>query len=133
MVALADTALDFCVLELGLLLGLVTLVLAARLPVADGPEGNVLGNRDCVCLGAGGLALFLAKLGPLLALGDAGVDNLLDDRLLDAARRLVLFAVFADAVGNYRLGAILIPGGLWGRESGDVVLVVFLCPVGAAI
>lgn len=98
MVALADTALDLCVLQLGLLLGFVALVLCARFPVCDGPEGDVLSDGDCVCLGACGLALLLPEFRPGLALCDAWVHDLLDDRLLYPARRLVLLAVLADAV-----------------------------------
>lgn len=133
MVALTDTALDFCILELGLLLCLVALVLVACFPVADGPEGDVLRYTDGVGLGSCGLALFLAELGPALALCDARVDDLLDDCFLDATRGFVFFAVITDAVGYDGLGSVLVLGGGWGWECLYVVLVVFFRPVGAAV
>lgn len=114
MVALANTALDLCVLKLGLLLRLVALILVAGLPVADGAEGDVFRDGDGVCLGARGFVLFLAEFCPLLALCDAGVDDLLDDGFFDAARRFVLFAVVADAIGYYGFGVVLVLDYLWG-------------------
>jgi hypothetical protein len=133
MVALADTALDLCVLELGLLLRFVALVFAAGFPVGYGAEGNVLGDRDRVCLRAWGLALFLSEFSPLLSLGYAGVDDLLDDCLLDAPCGLVLLAVF-DAVRDDCFGSVFVLDDLWGWEGGERgLLVFFFRPVGAAV
>lgn len=134
MVAGANTALDLCVLELELLLLVVALVLSAGLPVGDGAEVDVLGDTDGVGLGAGGLALLLAELGPALALGDARVDDLLDDRLLDAARCLYLLAVLADVVRGDGLCSVLVLGDLLGRELLlDIAIVLLFGPVGAAV
>ena len=131
MVALADTALDLCVLKLSLLLRLVALVFRAGLPVADGAEGDVFCDGDGVCLWSRGLALFLTEFRPGFALGYAGVYDLLHDCLLDAAGCLVLFAVFADPVRYYRLRTVFVLDRL-GRRQGEIVLVIFFRPVGAA-
>lgn len=56
---------------------------------------------------------------------------MLDDRLLDAARRLDLLAVLIDAVRYDRLGSVLVLGDCLLGE-GDVVLVFLFGPVGAA-
>jgi hypothetical protein len=134
VVAGADTALDLCVLELELLLLVVALVLGASLPVGDGAEVDVLCDADGVGLGAGSLALFLAELGPALALCDARVDDLLDDRLLDAARCLNLLAVLANVVRRDGLGSVLVLGDLLGRELLlDVAIFLLFGPVGAAV
>lgn len=133
MVALANTTLDLCVLELGLLLRLITLVLAAGFPVGYWSEGDVLSDGDGVCLRARRLALLCSELGPLLSLGHTRVYNLLDDRLLDAPSGLVFLAVFADTVGDDCLCSVLVLDDLVGWEGGEGILVVFFRPVGAAI
>lgn len=132
MVALANTTLDLCVLELGLLLRLVALVLVAGFPVRYRSEGDVLSDGDGVRLRARGLALLLSELCPLLSLSHTGVYNLLDDRLLDAPGGLVFLAVFADAVGDDCLCSVLVLDDLVGWEGGERLLVVFFRPVGAA-
>ena len=132
MVALANTTLDLCILELSLLLRLVALVLATSFPVGYRPENDVLGHGNGVCLRASGLALFLSKLCPLLPLGDARVYDLLHDRLFDAPGGFVLSAVFADLVGDDCLGSILVLDDLVGGKGGKRLLVVFFRPVGAA-
>jgi hypothetical protein len=131
MVALADTALDLGVLELELLLVLVALVFCRGLPVRCGAEDDVLSDGYRVGLGPGGLALLCAEFGPCLALGDARVYDLLDDRLLDAACGLDLLAILVDAVRYDRLGSVLVLGDCLLGE-GDVVLVFLFGPVGAA-
>ena len=80
---------------------------------------------------AGGLALLLTKLGPLLAFGDTWVYDLLDDSLLDAAGGLDFLAVL-DTVGNDCLCSVLVLDDLVGWEGGERLLVVFFRPVGAA-
>ncbi|KAJ8106481.1 hypothetical protein OPT61_g9506 [Boeremia exigua] len=131
MVALANTALDLCVLELQLLLVLLALVVLCGLPVGLWAEDDVLSNRDCVGLGSGGLALLRAEFWPCLALGDAGVYDLLDDRLLDAAGGLDLLAVLVDAVGYDCLGSVLVLGDCLLGE-GEIVLIFLFGPIGAA-
>lgn len=134
MVALADTALDLCVLEFGLLLRFVALIFAAGFPVGDGAEGDVFGDRDGVCLWACGLALFLSEFRPLLSFGDAWVYDLLYDGLLNAPCCLVFPAVFADAVGDDGFGSVFVLDDLLGREGGEGgLLVLFFRPVGAAV
>jgi len=133
MVAAANTALDLCALEVRLLLLHLVLVLGARLPVRHGAEDDVLGNAGGVCLRAERLALILAEFGPRLALGDAGIYDLLDDRLLDAAGRLDFLAVFADRVGDEGLGSILVLNDLLlGEGLGGVVLLSVVGPVGSS-
>lgn len=131
MVSRADTALDLCVLELQLLLVLIALVVLRGLPVGLWAEDNVLSNRNSVGLGPGGLALLLAEFCPCLALSHAGVHDLLDDCLLDAARRLDLLAVLVYAVGYDRLGSVLVFGDCLLGE-GEIVLIFLFGPVGAA-
>jgi hypothetical protein len=131
MVALANTTLDLCILEFGLLLGFVALVFVTCFPGCDGSEDDVLGDGDSVGEGTGGLALLCSELRPLLALGDTGVYGRLDYGLLDAASGLVSAAVFADAVGCDCLGSVLVLGDGLGGE-GELSLVVFFRPVGAA-
>ena len=131
MVALANTTLDLCVLEFGLLLRLIALVLGACFPVRYWPENDVLSHGDGICLWAGWLALFLTKLGPLLSFGDTWVYDLLDDGLLDAAGGLDLLAIL-NTVGDDCFGSILVLDDLVGWERGGGLLVVFFRPVGAA-
>ena len=132
MVALADTALDLCVLQLCLLLGVIALVLGARFPVRHGPEGNILSDRHRVRLRARRLALLLPELGPRFTLSHPRVHRCLDQRLLDAPCRLVPPPVIADAVAYDGLGSIFVLGHslLW---EGDVEVVIFFGPVGTAI
>tara|TARA_R110002003_G_scaffold193_35_gene15149 strand:+ start:4335 stop:5147 length:813 start_codon:yes stop_codon:yes gene_type:complete len=132
MIALANSALDLCILELCLLLRLVALVLVAGFPRCHGSKQDVLGDADRVCLRAGGLALFLAELGPLLALGHTRVHGRFDDGFLDAPGRLVAPTVFANAVRGDGFGAVLVFGdGL--RGEGKLGVVIFFGPVGAAV
>jgi hypothetical protein len=131
MVSLTNSALDLCVLELGLLFRFVALVLVTCFPCCNRSENNVLGNGDGIGLRACGLSLFLTKLGPLFALSDAGVDGSFDDGFLDAACGLVAATVFTNAVGGYGLGSVLVLGDGLGGE-GELRVVVFLRPVGAA-
>lgn len=132
MVAGTDTTLDLGVLQVGLLLLMFALVVGRGLPVGRGAEDNVLGNTGGVGLGADRLSLLLAEFCPLLALGDAGVHDLLDDRLLDAAGGLDLLAIFADRVGDDGLGAVLVLDDL-GRGKGEgIELVILLSPVGTS-
>jgi hypothetical protein len=133
MVALADTALDFCILELSLLLRLVALVFVTRFPCRDGAEQDVLCDRHGVGLWACGFALFLAELGPLLALCDAGVYGGFDDGFLDAAGGFDAAAFVVDAVGCNSLGAVFVLGyGVLG-EGELCAFVFFFGPVGAAV
>jgi hypothetical protein len=133
MVALADTALDFCVLELRLLLRLVALVFVTRFPRRDGAEQDVLCDRHGVGLWACGFALFLAEFGPLLALGDAWVYGGFDDGFLDAAGGFDAAAFVVDAVGCDGLGAVFVLSyGVLG-EGELCALVFFFGPVGAAV
>jgi hypothetical protein len=133
MVAAANTALDLCALEVLLLLLHFVLVLGARLPVRHGAEDDVLGDAHSISLRSGRLALFLAKFGPRLALGDARVHDLLDDGLLDAARGLDSLAIFADGVGDDGLGAILVLDDLVLRKGLRRVLVLLFGPVGSSV
>jgi hypothetical protein len=131
MVALANTTLDLCVLEFGLLLGFVALVFVTCFPRCDRSEDDVFGDGYSVGKGTGGLALLCSKFRPLLALGNTGVYSSLNYSLLDAAGGLVSAAVFPDAVGCDCLGSVLVLGDGLGGE-GELGLVVFFRPVGAA-
>ena len=133
MVSLANTALDLCVLELGLLLRFVALIFVAGFPVGYGAEGDVLGDGDGVCLWACGLALFLSEFRPLLSFSDAWVYDLLYDGLLDAPCLLVFLAVVAPAEGDDGFGSVFVLDDLlWWELVGDL-LVFFFRPVGAAV
>lgn len=132
MVSGADTALDLCVLEGVLLLDVLALLLVAGLPSGDRPKEDILGDGGGIGLRAWRLALLLPEFGPLLALGDARVYDGFDGRLLDAAGRLDLLAVFAESVGYDCFAAVFVFGyGLLGELDG--VIVVFFGPVGAAV
>lgn len=132
MVTTANTTLNLCRLErVCLLLLRLTLVLCARFPVCDRPEDDIFCDAGSVCLRACRLALVLTELCPLLALGDAGVYDLLDDGFLDAAGGLDFLAIFADGVGYYRFGSVLILDDLVLREL-ERVLVFFFGPVGSS-
>jgi hypothetical protein len=132
VVAAADSALDLCVLEDGLLARHLACVLIAGLPVACGSEGDVLGDGGGVCLWAQRFPLLGAELGPVFSLCDARVDDLLDGYFLDAARGLYFFAIFPDRVGDNGLGTVFVFGDLLLGE-GDGVVVFFFRPVGAAV
>jgi hypothetical protein len=132
MVALADTALDLCVFEFGLLLGFVAFVFGGGFPRRDGTEDDVFCHGGCVGLGAVGLAFFLPEFAPLLALGDAWVYGRFDDGFADAAGGLVAAAIFTDGPGGDGLGAVFVLDDGLGGEGELGVLVVF-CPVGAAV
>lgn len=131
MVALANTTLDLCVFEFGLLLRFVALFFVTGFPCGDRSEEDVLGDGYGVGLRTRGLALFLSEFRPLLALGDTGVYGGLDYGLLDAAGGLVPTAVFADAVGCDGLGSVLVLGYCLGGEC-ELSLIIFFRPVGAA-
>ncbi len=131
MVTLTNTTLDLRILELRLLLRLISLILTTRFPVRDGAEDDILSHRHGICLWARSLALFLPEFVPCFALGDARVHGCLDDGLLDAPGGLVFAAVFADSVADDCFGAVFVLGDGLLRE-GDVEVVVFFGPVGAA-
>lgn len=132
VVARADAALDLCVLEVGFLLCVFGFVLGGGLPAGDGAEEDILGDGGGVGLGAGRLALLLAKFGPLLALGDAGVDGRLNGGLFDATGRLDLLAVFAERVGYDGLAAVFVLGD-GGLGEGEGVVILLFGPVGASM
>ena len=134
VLARAYPALDLGVLQARLLLlNRVLLLHLRRLPVDRGAEDDVLGDGGRVCLRAGGLALLLAELGPVLALCHARVDDLLDHRLADPPRRLDLLAPVVDAVCGYRFRAVFVLGYGLRREGGDGVVVFLFGPVGSSV
>lgn len=95
MVSAANTALDLGIFQVVLLLLVLALVLCGSLPVRRGPEYDVLSNAGGITLWSGGLALLLSELGPCLPLCDVGVDNSLDNGLLDAPGSLDLLSILA--------------------------------------
>lgn len=136
MLAVTDTALDLLVLELvlhGLGAGVGALLLLVAAPGGRGAEDDVLADRGGVGRGAGGVARGEAELCPGLALGDARGDLFSVRGVADAAGRLDLLALLVEAVGDCRLGAVLVGDGLGGRELGrDVIDVLVVGPVGLA-
>lgn len=134
----ADAALDLLVLELvlhALGVGVLALVLGLLLPVGRGPEDDVLADRGGVGRGPRGVAAREAKLGPLLALGDARVDDLAVGDEADAAGGLDGLAVLVEAVGDDGLCAVAVLDGLIAGEGGawDLFVVVVVGPVPARV
>lgn len=132
----ADTALDLLVLELvlhALGVGVLALVLGLLLPVGRGPEDDVLAHGRGVGRGARRVAARQAELGPLLALGDAGVDHLAVGDEADAAGGLDRLAVLVQAVRDDGLCAVAVLDGLVAREGGAwyFFVVVIVGPVPA--
>lgn len=71
-----------------------------------------------------------AKFGPLLALGDARVDDLTVCDQADAAGGLDCLALLVEAVRDGSLGAVAVLDGLVGGERGGLFLdVVVVGPV----
>lgn len=111
MLAVADTALDLLVLELvlhGLGVGVLALVLGVLAPVGRRPEDDVLADGGGVGGRAHGVLGGGAKLGPRLALGHAGVDDLAVGDVADAPCGLDLLAVVVVAVLDDGGAAVLV-------------------------
>jgi hypothetical protein len=75
----------------------------------------------------------LAEFGPRLALGDAGIHDLLDDSLLDAAGRLDSLAIFTDGVCDDGLSSVLVLDDLVLGEGLGRILVLLFGPVGSSV
>lgn len=134
MLARADTALDLGALELvlhALGVGVVLLLLGLLLPVGRGPEDDVFADGRGVAGWAGRVVGRQAELGPLLALGDARVDDLAVGDEADAPCRLDRLALVIQAVGDDGLGAVAVLDGLvWGQSGGDgLVVLIVIGPV----
>lgn len=136
MLAVADTALDLLVLQLvlhGLGVGVLALVLGVLAPVEGRLEDDVLADRGGVGGRTGAVLGAKAELGPRLAVGDAGVDDLAVGDVADASCSLDLLAVVVQAVLDDGRAAILVGDLLGGREFGggllELVIVGPIVPV----
>lgn len=132
MVSAADSAFDLRILEICLLLFRLALVLCTRLPVRHRSEDNIFRDTGCVCLRAFGLALLVAEFRPVLALGDTGIHDLLDDGFTDFPGGLDFLAIVADGPGYDGFGAVFVLDNLLLGEL-DGIFVFFFGPVGAAL
>ena len=118
MLAVANTALDLLVLELvleGVGVGVLGLVFLVLLPVRRRPEDDVLADRGRIVRRASAVLSALAELGPRLALGHAGVDDLAVGGEADPSGRLHLLALVIVSEADDGLGAVLVLDGLRGR------------------
>lgn len=132
----ADTALDLLVLELVLHAALLAASLLGldrlRLPVHAGSEDDVLADGGGVERWAGRVALFQPELAPASTLRHLGVHMLSDHGGFDAAGDLHFLAVVVEAVGDDRLGSVLVRSHLLRGERGGVIELLVVGPVGAA-
>ena len=111
MLAVADTALDLLVLELvlhALRVRVLALVLGLLAPVRAGLEDDVLADGRGIRHRSGRVRGAQAEFRPRLALGDAGVDDLLVGDEADSPRRLDLQAILVEAVLDDRCCSVLI-------------------------
>lgn len=136
MLSAANTALDLLVLELildaALLAAGLLLLLGLGLPVDARSEHDVLADGGGVERGTGSVALLQAELVPGASLGDPGVHMLADDGGFDAAGHLDLLVVIVEAVRDHGLGSIFVRRHLLRGESGGVIELLVVGPVGAA-
>lgn len=136
MSAVANTALDLLVLELGLhgLGALVGALLLGILAPGDaGSEDDVLADGGGIGGRARGVLGAQAELGPRFPVCDTGVDCLGLGDVADAASRLDFLALVVVSVGDDGLGAVFVRDGLRRREFGggllDVVVVGPVMPI----
>lgn len=90
MFAVADTTLDFLVLELVLHrlgVGVLALVLGILAPVDAGSEDDVLADRCSIRGRAGAVLCAEAKLGPRFPVSNSRIDRLLVCDISDATSR----------------------------------------------
>lgn len=136
MFSVTDTTLDGLVLELvlhGVGLGVLGLLLGVLLPVGREAEDDVLADRGGVALGADLVVGRQAELAPGLALGDARVDDLAVRHQADPPGGLDFLALLVVAVGDGRLGAVLVLDGLGRRQlgRGGLVEIIVVRPISA--
>lgn len=136
MPAIADTALDLLVLELGLhgLGALVGALLLGILAPGDaGSEDDVLADRGGIGGRARGIFGAQAELGPHFPVCDTGADCLGLGDVADAASRLDFLALVIVSVGDGGLSTVLVRDGLRRGEFGggllDVVVVGPVMPI----
>lgn len=136
MPAIADTALDLLVLELGLHgLGVLVgaLLLGILTPGDAGSEDDVLADGGGVGGRARGVFGAQAELGPRFSVRDTGVDCLGLGDVADATSCLDLLALVIVSVGDDGLSTILVRDGLRRGEFGggllDVVVVGPVMPI----
>lgn len=119
MLSVANSALDLLVLELvlhGLGIGILALVLGILAPVGRWLEDDVLANGCRIGCGTSTILGRSSKLGPALAIGDAGVDNLAMGDEANATGRLHLLVLVVDVILDDGRAAILVGDLLGGRE-----------------
>lgn len=133
MFAIANTALDFLVLQLvlhGLGVGIGGLVLGILAPVDAWSEDDVLTNGGGI--GSRAIAIFgaQAELGPCFSVGDTRVYFLDMADCFDATSGLDLLAVVVVAVGDDGPALVLVLDGLGrGKFGGHLLDIVVVGPV----
>lgn len=136
MLATANTTLDLLVLQLILHAALLATILLRlgrlNLPVDAGPESNVLTHGGRIEGRSGRVALLQTELGPGPPLRDLRVDMFANNGCFDPAGHLHLLAFVVESVGDDRLSAIFVGRDLLRGESGGVVELLVVGPVGAA-
>lgn len=136
VLATANTTLDLLVLQLILHTALLATVLLRlsrlKLPVDAGPENNVLTHGGRIERRSGRVALLQTELGPGPPLRDLRVDMFAHNGRFDPAGHLHLLAFVVESVGDDRLRAIFVGRDLLRGESGGVVELLVVGPVGAA-
>lgn len=136
MLSAANTTLDLLVLELvldaALLAASLLLLLGLSLPVDAGPENDVLADGGGIERGSGSVALLQTEFVPGASLSDPGVHMFADNAGFDAAGHLDLLVVVVEAVRDHGLGSIFVRRHLLRGESGGVIELLVVGPVGAA-
>lgn len=133
MLAVADTALDFFVLELvlhSLSVGVLALVFGLLLPVDRGAEDDVLADGGGIGGWARGVLSRGAELRPCLALRHQRAHHLAMGDVPDAPRRFDLLAVLIVAVLNDGRAAVFVLDLLGRRQVvGRLLNVLVIRPV----
>ena len=137
MLSVADSALDFLILQLGFEIALpvpgplLRFGFGVRFPVDPWLEGDVLAHAGGVEARAGGMSFLEAELRPRAPFGDPGVDGLFDDGGANAAGGFDLFACVVEAVGDYCFRAVFVGAHLLGGEGAGIIEFFVVSPVGA--
>ncbi len=134
MLSGTDTALDLLALKLVLYASCLWLLLLGILaPVDTWLENDVLADGGGIECWASLVLCGHAELAPCLALCNAWADNLLVDSRANAAGGLDLLSIVVQAVGDDRLGSILVGGDLlWWEVKGVIVKLLVIGPILAA-
>lgn len=135
MLAIADTTLDFLILELiphaAVPALFLLLFLAVFLPCHAGSEDDVFAHAGRVETGAGSVAFLQAEFRPRATFGNTGVDGFASNGGADTAGGFHSLAVVVEAVRDDGLGAVFVCGDLLWRKTGGIVEFFIVGPVAA--